>query len=137
MYERLSDKNSMPTIEDLISHIGACKGLFENINLFITNELNAEKKLGFSSDSNVRGWGVGFKSKSKFFGTIIAEEDAFTVVMRLTDDQIKKAYEEVLPYAQECLNSYHRTSNGGWVQYRVLNMEQLDDAKKILRIRNK
>lgn len=137
MYERLSDKNSKPTTEDLITHIGVCKGLFENINLFITNELNAEKKLEFSSDSNVRGWGVGFKSKSKFFGAIIAEKDAFTVVMRLTDDQIKRAYEEVLPYAQECLNRYHRTSNGGWVQYRVLNIEQLEDVKKILRIRSK
>ena len=137
MYERLSDKNSIPTIEDFISHIGTCKALFENIDLFITNELNAEKKLGFSSDSNVRGWGVGFKSKSTFFGSVIAEKDAFTVVMRLTDDQIKKAYDEVMPYAQECLHHYHRTSNGGWVQCRVLNMKQLDDVKKILSIRNK
>jgi hypothetical protein len=137
MYERLSDKNNMPTIEDFILHIGLCKELFENIDLFITNELNAEKELGFSSDKNVRGWGVGFKSKSKFFGTIIAEKDAFTVVMRLTDEQIKKAHDEVLPYAQECLNNYQRTSNGGWVQYRVLNTEQLEDVKKILRIRNK
>jgi hypothetical protein len=45
MYERLSDKNSIPTIEDLISHIGACKELFVNIDLFITNELNAEKEI--------------------------------------------------------------------------------------------
>lgn len=137
MYERLSDKKAIPTIEQFISHIGACKELFEDIDLLITNELNAEKKLAFSSDSNVRGWGIGFKSKSKFFGAIIAEKDAFTAVMRLTDDQIKKAYDEVLPYAKECLDNCHRTSNGGWVQYRVINSEQLVDLKKILLIRNK
>lgn len=43
MYERLSKINNMPTIEELILHIGACKGLFENIDLFITKELNAKE----------------------------------------------------------------------------------------------
>ena len=137
MYDRLSDKNIIPSMEQVIAHISACKELFEDIDLFITNELDAEKKLGFSSDKNVRGWGIGLKSKSKFFGTVIAEKDAFTVVMRLTDDQIKKAYAEALPYSQKCLDNCHRTSNGGWVQYRVATLEQLDEVKKILIIRNK
>ena len=136
MYERLSDKNFMPKIEEFIIYIGACKDLFENIDLFLKNELNAEMKLGFSSDSSVRGWGVVYKNKSKYFGTIIAEKEAFTVVMRLTDNQMKKAYDLVLPYAQNYLKNYHRTSNGGWVQCRVLNMEHLDDVKIILKIRN-
>jgi hypothetical protein len=68
---------------------------------------------------------------------MIGERNAFTVVMRLTDDQIEAAYNEVLPYTQECLNKYHKTSNGGWVQCRVLNIEHLDDVKKVLKIRNK
>ena len=110
MYDRLLDKNIIPTMEEFISHIGFCKDLYRNIELFITSELNAEKKLGFSSDKNARGWGVSFKNKSKFFGTIIGEKNAFTVVMRLTDDQIEAAYDEVLPYTQECLNNYHKTS---------------------------
>jgi len=137
MYERLADKKIVPSMDEFVSYIGVCKELFGNIQLFIINELNAEMKIGFSSDKNARGWGIGFKSKSKYFGTILAENDAFTVVMRLTDEQIKKAHDEVLPYAQACLENYHSTSNGGWIQYRVLNMEQLDDVKKILRIRNK
>lgn len=136
MYERLSDRYCIPTIEYFIFHIGTSRELFENIHNFLINELNAVEKLGFSRDSNVRGWGLGYKNKTKFFGSIIAENDSFTVVMRLTDEQIKKSYKVVLPYAQEHLDSYHKTSNGGWVQCRVLNMEQLDDVKKILRIRN-
>jgi len=136
MYERLSDKKNMPTIEEFTIYIGACKDLFENIDLFLRNELNAEMKLGFSSDSSARGWGIVYKNKSKYFGAIIAEKEAFTVVMRLTDNQIKNAYDLVLPYAQNYLKNYHRTSNGGWVQYRVLSREHLDDVKKILKIRN-
>ena len=137
MYERLSDKNNIPTIEELISYIGSCKELFENIREFLTTELNAEIKLGFSRDSSLRAWGADFRCKLKYFCTIIAEKDAFLVVMRLTDDQIKKAYEEVSSYIQQCLTNYQRTSNGGWVQCRVLNTEQLGDVKKILKIRNK
>ena len=136
MYEKLSDKNNIPTTEEFIAFIGTCKELFENIDLFLTNELNTEKALRYSSDSNVRGWGIKYNKKSKYFCDIIAEINAFTVVMRLTDAQIKKAYDEVLPYARECLKNYQRTSNGGWVQYRVLSMEQLNDVKKILQIRN-
>ena len=137
MYERLSDKNTIPTIEEFISYIGVCKESFENIREFLTTELNAEIKLGFSCDSSLCAWGANFKRKSKYFCTIIAEKDAFLVVLRLTDDQIKKAYEEVSLYTQQCFNNYHKTSNGSWVQCRVLNAEQLDDVKKILRIRNK
>ena len=137
MYERLVDKNTIPSMEEFVSHIGSCKELFFNIQLLLTDELGAEMKFGFSRDSSLRAWGTDFKRKSKYLCTIIAEKDAFLVVMRLTDDQIKIAYDEVLPYAQECLNNYQRTSNGGWVQCRVLNTEQLDDVKKILRIRSK
>ena|GEM_PF-6503657 len=136
MYERLADKTIIPSMDEFISYIGTCKELFEKLQFFIANELNAEMKLGFSSDKNARGWGIGFKNKSKFFGTVLAENDAFTVLMRLTDEQIKKACAEVLPYAQACLENYHKTSNGGWVQIRVLNMEHLEDIKKILKIRN-
>ena len=137
MYEKLSDKKCMPTMEEFISHIGTCKDLFENMSSFVTNELNAEMSLRFSSDKSVRGWGLGFKSKSNYFGEIVAEKNALLIVMRLTDEQMKKAYEVVLPYAQECLNNCGRTHNGGWVQYRVSNIEELDDVKKILIIRNK
>jgi len=136
MYARLSEKNTVPTIDEFILHIGTCKELFVNIDLFIADEFGAEKRLAFASDKNVRGWGVSYKYKSKYYGSVIAEKDAFTVVMRLTDDQLKKAFDEVSPNTQECLNNYQRTSNGGWVQCRVLNLRQLDDVKKILRIRN-
>ena len=137
MYERLSDKNNMPTMEEFITHIGVCRESFENIDLFLANELNAEKVLRYSNDSNVRGWGVKYNKKSKYFCDIIAEKNAFVVVIRLSDDQIKRIYEEISPYAKECLNNYHRTSNGGWVQYQVLNAEHLVDAKKILEVRSK
>ena len=102
MYERLTNKNNIPLVEEFVSHIGVCKDLYENIQVFLTDELNAEVKLGFSRDSSLRAWGVNYKCKSKYLCTIIAEKDAFLVVMRLTDDQIKTAYDEVLPYTQEC-----------------------------------
>ena len=137
MFERLSEKIECPHMDEFITHIGTCKELFMNIDNFLKDELNAESMLRYSVDSSVRAWGMKYSRKTKYFCDIIAEKDAFTVVMRLSDEQIKRAYEEVLPYAKECLNNYHRTSNGGWVQYRILNLEHLNDAKKILLIRNK
>ena len=136
MHERLSNKNITPTMEEFLAHIGAGKETFEAIEIFLTDELSAEKMLRYSSDSNVRGWGIKYSHKSKYFCDIIAEKGSFTIVIRLSDNQIKTAYEEVLPYAKKSLDNYQRTSNGGWVQYQVLNVGQLDDVKKILRIKN-
>ena len=137
MYERLTNKDVTPSMDEFIKHIGACKELFENVHSYLTDELCSEIKITFSRDSSLGAWGANYKRKAKYLCTIIAEKNAFLVVMRLTDDQIKTAYDEVLPYTQNCMNNYQRTSNGGWVQYRVISIEQLNDVKNILNIRQK
>ena len=136
MYERLTDKNKEPTMDEFLDNMGICRELFEDIDGFLVNELNLEKTLRFQR-ADADSWSIKYNRKTKYFCDITSEKDAFTVTMRLSDDQIQRAYKIVNSYAKERLDNYHRTSNGGWVQYRVLNMEHLIDAKKILVIRNK
>lgn len=40
MYERLIDKNEMPIMEKFLAYIGNEKELFENIDLFLINDIN-------------------------------------------------------------------------------------------------
>ena len=109
---------------------------FEEIDGFLVNELDSEKTLRFPR-ADADSWSIKYNRKTKYFCDIISEKDAFTVTMRLSDDQIQRSFDVVGSYAKERLDNYHRTTNGGWVQYRVLNMEHLIDVKKILEIRKK
>lgn len=134
MYERLLDKNVKPTMEEFVAHIGIGKELFENIDAFLINELNLEKEIKF--DAHSRCWKINFRVKRKYICDIIAEKDAFTIVTRLSEENIEKVYDDISLYANKCIdNSPFR--HRGWIEYRVLCFEHLEDAKTILKNRAK
>ncbi|MDF2588522.1 MAG: hypothetical protein K0S41_2363 [Anaerocolumna sp.] len=58
MYDRLKNKNEVPTIEECIEHIGTCKELFEIVNTFLLDEIKSINKIGFSAHD--RCWGLGY-----------------------------------------------------------------------------
>lgn len=132
MYERLLDKNVKPTIEEFMAHIGIEKELFENIDVFLMNELDSGKILKIGAHD--RCWQMSYHRKRKYICDIISEKNSFTVVTRLSEENLKQVYDDVLPYTKDCIdNSPYR--HRGWVEYRVLNTEHLKDAKLILQVR--
>ena len=132
MYERLLNKNEMPTMEEFLAYIGKGKELFENIDAFLINEINSEKMIKF--DAHSRCWMVSYHIKRKYICDIITEKDAFTIVTRLSEESIRSVYDDLLPYTKECIdNSPHR--HRGWIGYRVLSALHLEDIKTMLQIR--
>ena len=133
MYERLSNKNETPTIEELLTHIGKAKEMFEIIDNYLTDELKAtEKKIYF--DKHDKGWAVSYHAKKDYVCNIVMEKDAFLFVTRLSEENLKKAYDDVSEYAKECIDTSpyrHR----GWIEFRMLEMENLTEAKMLLQIR--
>lgn len=132
MYERILNKNIEPTIEQFLTHIGITKSLFTNIDTFLIEELHTDKKLGFSAHDQC--WGMGYHIKRKFVCGINAEKDAFTIITRLSEEKINDLYVNVSPYTKDCIDKSpyrHR----GWIEYRVLDINHIKDAKLILRIR--
>lgn len=132
MYERLPNKKEIPTLEEILKYIGKEKGLFENVDAFLIGEINSEKAIKF--DTHSRCWKMSYHVKRKYICDIIVEKDAFTIVTRLSEEDIKKVYDDISLYAKECIdNSPFR--HGGWIEYRVLAFEHLENAKIILRVR--
>lgn len=132
MYERLKDKNNKPTLEESMSFIGAAKELFDNIDRFLVNELNAEKEIKFAAHD--RCWGMDYRIKKDVISMLYFEKDAFTVVVRLDREGIESAYNDLSSYTKECIeNSPFR--HRGYIEYRVLNAGQLADIKTILTCR--
>ena len=132
MYERLLNKNVMPTIEEFLALIGKGKELFDSIDTFLINEINSVKMIKF--DAHSRCWKISYYIKRKYICDIITEKDAFTIVTRLSEDSIRNVYDGLSSHSKECIdNSPYR--HRGWIEYRVLNTLYLEDIKTMLQIR--
>ncbi len=132
MYERLLNKNVMPTIEEFLALIGKGKELFDSIDTFLIKEINSVKMIKF--DAHSRCWKISYYIKRKYICDIITEKDAFTIVTRLSEDSIRNVYDGLSSHSKECIdNSPYR--HRGWIEYRVLNTLYLEDIKTMLQIR--
>jgi len=118
---------------ELLAHIGKAKEMFELIDNYLTDELKAtEKKIYF--DVHDKGWAISYHAKKDYLCNIVMEKNAFIFVTRLSDGNIKKACGDVSAYAKECIdNSPYR--HRGWIEYRMLEIKNLKDAKILLQIR--
>ncbi len=131
MYERMLDKQNQPAYEEFAEYCGACKDLFEQTDAFLIHELKAEKLMRFPY-GNDYGWGIKYSLKKKLICDIFAEKDAFTIMLRLTDTQFEQVYAFSSTYTQEYIDNKYPCGNGGWIHYRVLTSDHLEDAKRML-----
>ena len=132
MYERLSNKNETPTMEQFSTHIGSAKEGFELIENYLTGELKTAKNIYF--DAHNKGWAIKYYIKKDYVCNITAEKDAFLLVTRLSEENVQKLCEIGTPHAKECIDSSpyrHR----GWIEYRVLETKNVEEAKLLVQIR--
>lgn len=134
MYERMLNKQKQPTFDEFTAHCGDCKALFEKTDVFLTGQLKAEKEMRFPY-GNHYGWGMKYFIKARHICDIFAENGAFTVMLRLTDAQFNKIYDDALPKTKELIDHKYPCGSGGWIHYRVLDEQQLEDVCKMLRIK--
>lgn len=131
MYERLLNKQEKPTMEEMEKYCGECETLFSSFNEWLTSTFNTESKQVFPY-GNSYGWGIGHYKNKKLMCNIFVEQGAFTVMMRLTNKQYDAVYERVSKYTQEYIDNKYPCGDGGWIQYRVTNKEQLEDIQVLL-----
>lgn len=131
MYERMLDKRTMPTIEEMIRYCGENAELFSGLNAFLTTTFETDQKVVFPY-GNKYGWGIGHYKKKKLMCNIFAEVGAFTVMMRLSNTQYEAIYDSLEKYAREHIDNKYPCGDGGWIHYRVTCKEQLEDIQKLL-----
>ncbi len=131
MYERMLDKRTTPTIEEMTGYCGENAELSSALNEFLTTTLETEQKVVFPY-GNKYGWGIGHYKKKKLICNIFAEAGAFTVMMRLSNAQYEAIYDSLEKYVQEHIDNKYPCGDGGWIQYRVTCKNQLEDIQKLL-----
>lgn len=131
MYERMLDKSWQPNLDQMIEYCGTTGKLFDNLNQYISSNYGTDYEIRFPY-GNQYGWGIKHKLKNKHICDIFVEKEAFTTMIRLTNKQIEKIYSGLTEYSKEICDNKYPCGEGGWLNYRVICDEHMDDAFKLI-----
>ena len=134
MYERMLDKQAEPSIEEMAVFCGENAERFSLLNEWLTSVFHTEERIVFPY-GNHYGWGVSHKVKNKLICNIFAEDNAFTVMMRMSERQYQTVYSQLQKYARDLIDNKYPCGDGGWIHYRVTGEEQFDDIKTLLAVK--
>ena len=132
MYERMLNKQEQPTFDEMICYCGDEGKLWLELDKRLVSEFALEKLIRFPYGKEY-GWGVKYSRKSKHICDIFAENGAFAALFQVSQKAIDTIYSELADYAKEVWAEKSPCKGGGWIEFRVLNCEQLDDLEKIIR----
>lgn len=136
MYERMLDKAHMPTVEEMQAYCGTNGWRFAELNAFLVEMFATEQKIKFPY-GNRYGWCVAHYVGKKLICNVFAEQDAFTVMLRLTNKQFDAVYRCVSTDTQQCIDQKYPCGDGGWLHYRVTNEEQMNDVQTLLQCKKR
>lgn len=131
MYDRMLDKRFPPGIEDMIAYCGASSNLFKELNEYLVKELETQTIIRFPY-GNHYGWGIKHSKGRRHICDIFPEDGAFSVMLRLNNEQFKEVYDGLSFYTKQYIDNKYPCGDGGWIHYRVICRCHLDDIRKLL-----
>lgn len=134
MYKRMLNKQEEPTLAQMATYCGLCADLFTQLNDWLSSTYKTVQSITFPY-GNHYGWGIAHRKNKKLICHIFAEENAFTVMIRLSDKQFNSIYDKVRTDTQEQINHKYPCGDGGWLHYRVTCKEQFEDAQMLLTVK--
>ena len=134
MYERMLNKQEKPTMTMMTTYCGCNAGRFTRLNSWMSENYKTVQQVTFPY-GNRYGWGIAHRIGKKLICNVFAENNGFTVMVRLSDKQFESIYEELKPYAREYIDHKYPCGDGGWIHYRVTCEAHYDDIQRILAVK--
>ena len=131
MHERMLNKQKVPTFDDLIRYSGDSGPLWTKLDKHMENEYNSSKTIRFPYGKDY-GWSVKYSIKSRHICDVFAENGAFTALFQVSQKAMDTIHDELGTYAKDIWADKSPCAGGGWIEFRVLNEEQLQDLLKII-----
>jgi len=141
MYERLLDKTNPPTIDHIKAYIGEQSyGILMQFECFLKNNYHLTKEMKFPF-GNSYGWGYKYGHKTSHLCYVFFESHAITATLQLGDNCVPKI-EQVLPALSQKAQAlwkdrYPCGVNGGWIHYRILDQDDLNDVIEFIKVKKK
>lgn len=136
MYERMLNKAVRPTYEEMAEYCGKRKEEFTAFNHFLSDAMGTDSEIRFPY-GNSYGWSVTHRYGKKLVCDVFAEADAFNVMLRLPSKTFDSAYPSLGEYARKCIDTKYPCGDGGWLHYRVIEQEQLEDIMRLATLKQK
>ena len=133
-YERMLDKSITPTFAAMQQYTGERCELWSEFARRMVEICPMQTSIRFPY-GNSYGWSVryGQEGKSnKHICDAFAENGAFTVHFRISNKQLDRVYNVLSDYSKTICDNKYPCNDGGWLSYRVLTDDNLDDLLKIL-----
>ena len=131
MYERLLDKTTPPTFDDLIAYSAENGVLWLELDHYMSDVIKAQREIRFPY-GNRYGWSSKYSLKKKHLCDVFAERGAFALHFRISNPQIDSVYSDLSDYAKEICDNKYPCSGGGWLTYRVTSPAHLSNVIKLL-----
>lgn len=128
MYQRLLNKEIKPDRLEMSEYCYPQSSNFDCFNHYLRNHFATSQEIRFPYGHQY-GWSICHRKGQKLVCDVFPEEGAFTVMFRLTTEQMAELSPQVNEQTQARLREHYQCGNGGWLHYRVTEDEQLQQLK--------
>jgi len=132
MYERMLNKQETPTFDDMLAYSGNSSTLWLELEDYLQSEFKVSKQIRFPYGKDY-GWSVKYSVKSKHICDVFAENNALAAFFQISEKAVGTVLDGLGEYATNIWEERSPCSSGGWISFRVLTSEHLQDLKKIIR----
>ena len=137
MYERMLNKLKKPSITEIHEYIGEYSFLLlNNFEETMNQCYDLKRELRFPFGNNY-GWGYKYSHKNKHLCYVFFEKEAITFMLQIGGDLVQKLEKVLLECLPKTKSYWDPCGEGGWIHYRVFNVEELYDVIKLLNIKQK
>ena len=131
MYERMLNKQEQPTFGQMIAFCGEAGSLLLELDAHLVSELALDKLIRYPYGKEY-GWGVKYSRKSKHICDVFAENGAVTALFQVSEKAIDTVFSDLGECAKQVWENKNPCKGGGWIEFRVINQEQLQDLEIII-----
>jgi len=131
MYERMLDKSTQPSFEEMLTHVGSTAKLWLELEEYLVDNFGATRTIRFPYGKDY-GWGGGYKKKSKHICDIFAEKEAISILMQIKTVSMDRILPDLDKETVALWEDAYPCATGRWIDFRVTTKSQLEDAKKIV-----
>lgn len=131
MYERMLNKQEIPTRAAMSLFCGDMAEDFNNLNEWLSKMAQTNQKITFPY-GNHYGWAITHRKGQKLICQIFPEKGAFTVMIRLTNKQFESIYDRMGTGTKELIDNKYPCNDGGWIHCRIVNQQQIRDIHILL-----
>lgn len=139
LYQRMLDKDSVPTNGEILETIGSeSSELWNELRSFLKESYDFQPQLLFYGLKY--GWCYRYRRKKKTLCVLFPETRAFTILVTLGKKEIAEVENKINSFnseTQKVFNEAYQYHDGKWVYRRVLNKSDLDDILDLIRIKRR